>query len=82
MHELQSSGSRELDAIVAAATGNGVPRVFLVEMDYERALRRRRLAFTEQLARDIESGSTDGVTFWKSFHAERTHDEHEEKAEP
>ena len=25
----------ELDAIVAAATGNGVPRLFLVEMDYD-----------------------------------------------
>ena len=71
----------ELDAIVAAATGNGVPRLFLAEMDYERALVEADCAFTEQLARDIESERLDGVTFWKSFHAERTHDEHEEKAD-
>ena len=61
----------ELDAIVAAATGNGVPRLFLTEMDYERALVEADCAFTEQLARDIESERLDGVTFWKSFHAER-----------
>src|SRR4051812_23881817 len=64
----------ELDAIVAAATGNGVPRLFLAEMDYERALVDADCAFTEQLARDIESGRLEGVEFWKSFHAERTHD--------
>ena len=44
-------------------------------MDYERALVEADCAFTEQLARDIESERLDGVTFWKSFHAERTHDE-------
>ena len=61
----------ELDAIVVAATGNGVPRLFLAEMDYERALVDADCVFTEQLARDIESGRLDGVTFWKQFHAER-----------
>jgi DNA-binding PadR family transcriptional regulator len=61
----------ELDAIVAAATGNGVPRLFLAEMEYERALVDADCAFTEQLARDIESERLDGVTFWKQFHAER-----------
>jgi hypothetical protein len=65
----------ELDAIVAAATGNGVPRLFLAEMDYERALADADCVFTEQLARDIESERLDGVTFWKSFHADRKHDE-------
>jgi DNA-binding PadR family transcriptional regulator len=62
----------ELDAIVAATTGNGVPRLFLTEMDYERALVDADCAFTEQLARDIESERLDGVAFWKGFHAERT----------
>ena len=71
----------ELDAIVAAAMRNGVPRVFLVEMDYVRALVDADCAFTEQLARDIESERLDGVTFWKSFHAERTHAVPEEKAD-
>ncbi len=60
----------ELEAIVDAAMGNGVPRMFLVEMDYERALAEADCAFTEQLARDIESGRLDGVEFWKSLHDE------------
>ena len=58
----------ELDAIVEAATRNGVPRVFLVEMDYERAMVDADCAFTEQLAAEIESESLDGVTFWKDVH--------------
>ena len=58
----------ELDAIVAAAMRNGVPRVFLVEMDYERAIVDADCAFTEQLAADIESESLDGVAFWKDVH--------------
>ena len=62
--ELQARLS-ELDAIVDAATHNGVPRVFLVEMDYERALVDADCAFTEQLAASIESESLDGVSFWK-----------------
>jgi DNA-binding PadR family transcriptional regulator len=71
----------ELDAIVAAATGNGVPRLFLAEMDYERALVDADCVFTEQLARDIESERLDGVAFWKSFHADRKHGGAEEKAD-
>jgi DNA-binding PadR family transcriptional regulator len=61
----------ELDAIVDAAMHNGVPRVFLVEMDYERAVVDADCAFTEQLAADIESEALDGVKFWKDVHAEK-----------
>jgi hypothetical protein len=61
----------ELDAIVDAATRNGVPRVFLVEMDYERALVDADCAFTEQLAADIESEVLDGVKFWHDVHRGR-----------
>ena len=60
----------ELDAILEAATRNGVPRVFLVEMEYERALVDADCTFTEQLARDIESERLDGVAFWKDVHAQ------------
>ena len=58
----------ELDAIVEATTRNGVPRIFLVEMDYERALVDADCTFTEQLAGDIESGTLDGVSFWRDVH--------------
>ena len=58
----------ELDAILEAATRNGVPRVFLVEMDYERAIVEADCTFTEQLAADIESEQLDGVSFWRDVH--------------
>jgi DNA-binding PadR family transcriptional regulator len=58
----------ELDAILEAATRNGVPRVFLVEVDYERAIVEADCAFTEQLAADIESEQLDGVSFWRDVH--------------
>ena len=65
--ELQTRLS-ELDAIVEAASHNGVPRVFLVEMEYERGLVDADCAFTEHLAASIESESLDGVSFWKDVH--------------
>jgi DNA-binding PadR family transcriptional regulator len=60
----------EFDALLEAATRNGVPRVFLVEMDYERALVEADCTFTEQLAREIESERLDGIAFWKRVHEE------------
>jgi hypothetical protein len=50
-----------------------VPRVFLVEMDYERALVDADCSFTEQLAAAIESETLDGVAFWKDVHASASH---------
>ncbi len=61
----------EFDAMLEAATRNGVARVFLIEMDYERVLVDADCAFTENLARGIESGHLDGVELWKSFHEDR-----------
>jgi DNA-binding PadR family transcriptional regulator len=57
-----------LEALLRAVTANGVPRMFLVEMDYEHALLSADLAFTKALADDIESGKLDGVEWWREFH--------------
>jgi DNA-binding PadR family transcriptional regulator len=62
----------ELEAIVVAATRNGVPRVFLVEMDYERVITEADCAFTEQLAHEIESESLEGMAGWKDAHPDVT----------
>jgi DNA-binding PadR family transcriptional regulator len=58
-----------LSSMLDVATRDGVPRVFLVEVEYERALRDAELEFTRKLARDIESGSIDGLDQWATFHA-------------
>ncbi len=82
------TGGRVAGAVVRArrhrggATGNGVPRA-VPRGDGLRARRSSRptARSPNSWPRDIESERLDGVTFWKSFHAERTHDEHEEKAD-
>jgi DNA-binding PadR family transcriptional regulator len=61
----------EIDALLEAVVANGVPRVFLVEADYERSLLEADCSFSEQLARDIDSGTLDGVRFWNDVHLER-----------
>ncbi|MET0628094.1 MAG: PadR family transcriptional regulator [Acidimicrobiia bacterium] len=60
--------SLRLESIVTATTDNGVPPVFLVEMDYERALVDADLAFTRRLADDLERSAIGGVAEWRSFH--------------
>jgi DNA-binding PadR family transcriptional regulator len=55
---------------IEVATREGVPRVFLVEVEYERALLETDLEFSRKLARDIASGSLDGLEQWESFHTE------------
>lgn len=57
-----------LESILDATTRSGVPRMFLVEMDYERAMVEADLAFTRTLAADITSGALDGVDQWRTFH--------------
>jgi DNA-binding PadR family transcriptional regulator len=61
----------ELEAIVNAVVGNGVARLFLVEMEYERALVLADLAFTAELADQIAAGSIDGIDEWRAFHTPR-----------
>jgi DNA-binding PadR family transcriptional regulator len=58
-----------LSSMLDVATSDGVPRVFLVEVEYERAQREAELEFTRNLARDIASGSLDGLDQWDAFHA-------------
>jgi DNA-binding PadR family transcriptional regulator len=46
-----------------------LPRIFLVEHDYELALLEADLGFTRRLLRDIDEGTLDGLRLWASFHA-------------
>ncbi len=57
-----------LDQILIMTTTRGVPRLFLVEIEFERALREAELAFTRTLIREIQSGSIDGIEQWNTHH--------------
>ncbi|MET0421139.1 MAG: PadR family transcriptional regulator [Acidimicrobiia bacterium] len=58
-----------LDAIVSAVMANGVARVHLVEMEYERALVVADLAFTRDLAGQLATDAIDGINEWRALHA-------------
>jgi DNA-binding PadR family transcriptional regulator len=60
--------AQRLQSIVDTVVAQHVPRVFLVEMDYERALVEADLAFTRRLADELEAGAIDGVDEWRAFH--------------
>jgi DNA-binding PadR family transcriptional regulator len=46
----------------------GVPRIFLVEAEYELAMREAELRWTSGLIREVEDGTIDGLELWESFH--------------
>jgi len=64
-----------LTSMLDVATRDGVPRVFLVEVEYERAQREAELEFTRTLAHDIASGALDGLDQWNAFHADARADD-------
>jgi DNA-binding PadR family transcriptional regulator len=57
-----------LSGALQVAQAAGVPRVFLVEVEFERGQRAAELEFTRALAHDIASGAIEGLDQWESFH--------------
>jgi DNA-binding PadR family transcriptional regulator len=68
-HKLEFEVAR-LATTIDVALREGVPRVFLVEVEHQRAMSETDLEFTRKLARDIASGAIDGIEQWESFHTE------------
>jgi len=46
----------------------GLPRLFWVETEFRAVLREAELDYVRRLVADIESGSLDGVEWWKTIH--------------
>jgi len=64
-----------LDQLEAARDGaekRGIPRLFVIENDYQIALLRTEVEFTRRLAADIESGELDGLDEWRSWYTPQT----------
>jgi DNA-binding PadR family transcriptional regulator len=47
----------------------GLPEVFLVELEYRIALRKAELGYIEDLTRRIRERKLGGIELWESFHA-------------
>ncbi|WP_242894022.1 PadR family transcriptional regulator [Actinomadura litoris] len=56
----------EQDAALADAAD--VPRVFLIESEYELAMRRAEAAWVRALLADIADGTLQGLDLWRAFH--------------
>ncbi|MDQ2724909.1 MAG: PadR family transcriptional regulator [Actinomycetota bacterium] len=59
----------QLDGVRRAAGDAGLPRLFVVETEYEQRLMEAELAFVRGLIADIESGALGGLDLWRSFFA-------------
>jgi DNA-binding PadR family transcriptional regulator len=59
----QAGATREL------AQKYGLPRLFWVEAEFGTALREAELGYVRRLIRDIESGSLEGLEWWRDLHA-------------
>jgi hypothetical protein len=56
-------------AVMASATTDGLPRIFLLEDEYQACLIEAELEYVRRLTKDIESGELDGVELWRGFHS-------------
>jgi DNA-binding PadR family transcriptional regulator len=60
----------EQRATLAEVLAQGLPRLFLVELEYAIALRDAELAYTRSLAEEIAAGTLSGLEQWRELHAE------------
>jgi DNA-binding PadR family transcriptional regulator len=51
-----------------AASGEAVPRIFLIEAEYALAMREAELAWVRGLTREIAEGTLTGVAEWREYH--------------
>jgi DNA-binding PadR family transcriptional regulator len=58
----------EQRATLSTVLADGLPRLFLVELEYAIAMRDAELAYTRALAGEIASGTLGGVERWRRLH--------------
>lgn len=56
------------EATQAAAQKMGLPRLFVIEHEYQQALLRAELEFTRMLVADIEAGELTGLDEWRRWY--------------
>jgi DNA-binding PadR family transcriptional regulator len=58
----------QMDAARGTAEKQGLPRLFVIENEYQAALAQTELEFTRRLVADIESGELTGLDEWRSWY--------------
>jgi hypothetical protein len=67
MLELQLT---QIRATLVAAREAGLPRLFMVETEFEEQLIETELEFVGGLINDMTSGDLEGLDLWRSFHVD------------
>jgi DNA-binding PadR family transcriptional regulator len=67
-------------AVMKSATDDGLPRLFLLEDEYQACLLEAELEFVRRLIKDIESGELVGVEMWRAFHTPNETEEGDDHA--
>lgn len=61
---------REMRSRLDAVVGGGLPRLFVVEAEYDLVLREAELRWVRGLVEEIEAGTLGGIEGWWSFHSQ------------
>lgn len=61
----------EIDAEIATATAQGLPRLFLIEDEFQRALLDAERQFVAGLQAQLADGSLGGLEMWRAWHQQR-----------
>jgi DNA-binding PadR family transcriptional regulator len=59
----------QMDKAMALTDSMGLPRLLVLEAEYQQVLVQAELAWTRQLVEEIESGRLEGLDFWRRWHA-------------
>jgi hypothetical protein len=57
-------------ATLRASKEAGLPRLFMIEAEYEEQQVATELHFVNALVKDIASGDLDGLAMWQAFHSD------------
>jgi DNA-binding PadR family transcriptional regulator len=60
----------QIRATLVAAREAGLPRLFMVETEFEEQLIETELEFVGGLINDMTSGDLEGLDLWRSFHVD------------
>jgi DNA-binding PadR family transcriptional regulator len=68
LDEINRTERAKMAELTSGANGQRLPRLFLIEHEYELAVKEAELRWTRELIREIENRSLDGIDLWESFH--------------
>jgi len=60
-------GIAQMQSVMTLARENGLARIFLIENEYQVAMRQAELSWTRSLIEELAKGTLDGVEQWAEF---------------